>query len=371
MTRLEHCSDFEMSVPYGSIRGKIWHHNHQDEPAIHKDTVRVLGTCITYSFIYHLLLLIDSTIAALHGWQDNCGTFDRLIPLLPINLYIVAIDFPGHGLSSHLPAGCPYNDTMFVIELERIVQFLGWKDCAFTILGHSMGAAIAMFYACLYPSSVRRIISLDMIKPLTFPANKLAMKTREGIEQFLLLESKISTTNGVNNQTTITTPTNETPNSTTTPPLYDHQAAITKLISAHSVFGKITVEGAQILLKRGAKPSTIDPAKVYFTRDNRLKAILFQRLDNDSLAHYFEQLKCQLLIVKAQNGVRLDPDEISDRYIRLYREKCPKFDFVTIPGGHHVHLCSPENVHQTIIDFLDASSSADDDHHHAMNGQMA
>ncbi|OTF74001.1 serine hydrolase-like protein [Euroglyphus maynei] len=311
-----------MSVPYGAIRGKIWHHNSNDKAAIDDDTVRVL---------------------ALHGWQDNCGTFDRLIPLLPTNLYIVAVDFPGHGLSSHLPAGCPYNDTMFVIELERIVQFLGWKDRPFTILGHSMGAAIAMFYACLYPSSVRRIISLDMIKPLTFPANKLAAKTREGIEQFLLLESKLSMANGCCDATK------------SMPPLYDHQEAIDKLILAHSVFGKITVQGAEILLKRGARPSAADPNKVYFTRDNRLKAILFQRLDNDSLAHYFQRLECQLLIVKAENGVRLDPDEISDRYIRLYREKCPKFDLVTIPGGHHVHLCSPENVNQTIIDFLNAS----------------
>ncbi|XP_027196824.2 putative serine hydrolase [Dermatophagoides pteronyssinus] len=332
MIQLEHCSDFEMSVPYGAIRGKIWHHNCNDKPALDDDTVRVL---------------------ALHGWQDNCGTFDRLIPLLPSNLYIVAIDFPGHGLSSHLPAGCPYNDTMFVIELERIVQYLGWKDQPFTILGHSMGAAIAMFYACLYPSSVRRIISLDMIKPLTFPADKLAAKTREGIEQFLHLESKLCMTNGNNNG--VVGNGDQQKMKMSMPPLYDHQEAINKLISAHSIFGKITVEGAQILLKRGAKPSTKDENKVYFTRDNRLKAILFQRLDNDSLAHYFEQLECEIFIIKAQNGVRLDPDEISDRYIRLYREKCPKFDLITIPGGHHVHLCSPENVYQTIINFLNTS----------------
>ena len=43
MIQLEHCSDFEMSVPYGAIRGKIWHHNCNDKPALDDDTVRVLG----------------------------------------------------------------------------------------------------------------------------------------------------------------------------------------------------------------------------------------------------------------------------------------------------------------------------------------
>lgn len=42
-------------------------------------------------------------ILALHGFQDNAGTFDELINLLPANLSILAIDFPGHGQSSHLP----------------------------------------------------------------------------------------------------------------------------------------------------------------------------------------------------------------------------------------------------------------------------
>ena len=43
MIQLEHCSDFEMSVPYGAIRVKIWHHNCNDKPALDDYTVRVLG----------------------------------------------------------------------------------------------------------------------------------------------------------------------------------------------------------------------------------------------------------------------------------------------------------------------------------------
>jgi len=34
-------------------------------------------------------------VLALHGWQDNAGTFDKLIPMLPQNLYVVCLDFVG------------------------------------------------------------------------------------------------------------------------------------------------------------------------------------------------------------------------------------------------------------------------------------
>lgn len=215
-----------------------------------------------------------------------------------------------------------------------------------------MGAAIGLFYACLYPKTVQRIVALDMIKPLTFPSTKLAAKTREGIEQFLQLEAKSiagSVANGSSDSTDGT--------ASISIPLYELEEAVAKLISAHSVFGQITPEGAKHLLKRGAKPHADDSNKVYFTRDNRLKAMLFQRMDNDALIHYFGQLNCELLIVKAENGVKLDPEDVSTRYIDLYSKQCSRFEFVKVPGGHHVHLCEPHHVHPTVVNFIAGKQS--------------
>jgi pimeloyl-ACP methyl ester carboxylesterase len=57
-------------------------------------------------------------IVALHGWQDNCGTFDTLAPLLPKNVSLLAIDLPGHGLSSRVPDGMAYHflDNLFLMH---------------------------------------------------------------------------------------------------------------------------------------------------------------------------------------------------------------------------------------------------------------
>lgn len=67
-------------------------------------------------------------IVAIHGWQDNAGTFDKLIPLLPSNVAILAIDLPGHGLSSHLPSGQFYY--VFwdgLVILRRLVKYYNWN----------------------------------------------------------------------------------------------------------------------------------------------------------------------------------------------------------------------------------------------------
>lgn len=47
-------------------------------------------------------------LIALHGWQDNAGTFDGIGSLLPSDISMLAIDFPGHGRSSHYPKGQSY-----------------------------------------------------------------------------------------------------------------------------------------------------------------------------------------------------------------------------------------------------------------------
>lgn len=93
--------DLQIPTSYGHLSAKTWGTDGEDR-------LRVL---------------------AVHGWQDNAGTFNRLFPLLDhLNrLYIVALDLPGHGRSSHLPKGVPYTDMTWVIELKRTIDYLGWN----------------------------------------------------------------------------------------------------------------------------------------------------------------------------------------------------------------------------------------------------
>lgn len=61
---LQHIDDFVMSVPYGTIRGKIWRHS--EHSPIDDETIRILGiiyivyiVCIYYLYyLYPIILLI-------------------------------------------------------------------------------------------------------------------------------------------------------------------------------------------------------------------------------------------------------------------------------------------------------------------------
>lgn len=80
--------EIKIDVPWGFVAGK-WYGDRNQTPVI-----------------------------ALHGWQDNAGSFDRLIPLLPPCIPILAIDLPGHGKSSHYPTGMVSMKTIFFLTLS-------------------------------------------------------------------------------------------------------------------------------------------------------------------------------------------------------------------------------------------------------------
>lgn len=95
---------------------------------------------------------------ALHGWLDNANSFDRLAPELP-ELNLVALDFAGHGLSDHRPAGVHYQSLLDVQDVLAVADQLGWRR--FDLIGHSMGAAITCEVAGLVPERVGRTVMID------------------------------------------------------------------------------------------------------------------------------------------------------------------------------------------------------------------
>ncbi|MCG3171740.1 MAG: 2-succinyl-6-hydroxy-2,4-cyclohexadiene-1-carboxylate synthase [Pseudomonadales bacterium] len=97
-------------------------------------------------------------VLALHGWLDNAASFDALAPLLP-ERRIIALDLPGHGLSSHRGAGGTYNIWDDLPELLRFTAALGLERYA--LLGHSRGAGIATLLAAIAAPAVSSLVMLD------------------------------------------------------------------------------------------------------------------------------------------------------------------------------------------------------------------
>ncbi|XP_036154641.1 serine hydrolase-like protein 2 isoform X5 [Myotis myotis] len=138
-------SELKLAVPWGHIAAKAWGSQK------------------------------GSPILCLHGWLDNANSFDRLIPLLPRDFYYVAMDFGGHGLSSHYSPGLPYYYQNFVGEIRRVSAALKWDR--FSIMGHSFGGTVGGMFSCMFPEMVDKLILLDS-SPFALDSNPLPRVSR-------------------------------------------------------------------------------------------------------------------------------------------------------------------------------------------------
>ncbi|XP_011865750.1 PREDICTED: probable serine hydrolase isoform X2 [Vollenhovia emeryi] len=290
----EDFKEVQIPMPWGHIRGKWW------GPADKQPVV------------------------AIHGWQDNSGTFDGLAQLLP-NVALLSVDLPGHGLSSHLPPGQFYY--IFwdgVVVLRRIVKYYKWNKVK--LLGHSLGGAISFLYAASYPDEVDAIISLDIASPYVRDVKKMAPLTGEYIDKFLKYE--LLTLDNM--------------------PCYEHDEMLDIVENAYN--GSITKEGAEILMKRGMQPYEKD--KYYFSRDPRLKVSFLGILSLDLVLEYASQIKCAYLNIRAVPGMKFEQPENYMKVLDIIKLGARKFEYHEVKGTHHVHLNEPEKLAPIIKNFL-------------------
>lgn len=128
-------------------------------------------------------------VIAIHGWQDNAGSFDKLAPLITKRNYsILAIDLPGHGLSSKYHKGQFYYIFWDGIHLlRRIVKHFNWEKI--TIIGHSLGGAIAFLYAAAFPNDIVKYVSIDIASPAVRDPAKISKVLGDAVDKFLKYES--------------------------------------------------------------------------------------------------------------------------------------------------------------------------------------
>ncbi|KAK4298113.1 hypothetical protein Pmani_029526 [Petrolisthes manimaculis] len=214
MYELEEAKEIKIPIPSGYIAGKVWNEGGTSTP--------ILG---------------------LHGFMDNAGTWDTMAPLLPQCHSLVSIDLTGHGLSSRYPIGGFGHLISYVIIVERVMQHFGWNEV--NILGHSMGAGIGLLYAGTFPEKVKKLVMIDLIKPMSTPAADQPEKTALGISDLIKAESRLESN----------------------PPSYEYDVIIDKMVKSYG--NSLTEESAKILLKRG---SVRQPDGSYsFNYDPRLK----------------------------------------------------------------------------------------------------
>lgn len=95
-------------------------------------------------------------VLLVHGMVSDSTTWTRSAQLLAASgLRVIAPDLLGHGESSK-PAGGGYLITDFADSLSQLLAELGTGPV--TVVGHSLGGAVAMQLAYAHPELVRRLV---------------------------------------------------------------------------------------------------------------------------------------------------------------------------------------------------------------------
>ena len=103
----------------------------------------------------------DGPVAlCLHGILDQATVWeDVAIHLARRGYRVVAPDLRGHGHSQHVPPGGAYHLLDFVADADALVRRLGAESVA--LVGHSLGAVIALLLAAGRPGLVRELVLVE------------------------------------------------------------------------------------------------------------------------------------------------------------------------------------------------------------------
>ena len=253
-------------------------------------------------------------VLALHGWLDNAASFSKLAPLLP-DVELIAIDFPGHGRSQHLPDGCWYHYIDSVDEVLSVLDALGWTRA--TLLAHSMGAASASLAAATRPDRIEALWLIEALGPLsTEPENVLALLRRAHAQR---------TERGSRGLRTFAT-------------LADAVAARQQGVSG------LTSAAAMTLIERGTRAL---PGGWQWSSDPRLTLASPQRSTQAQVVASLRGIECPTLLILAEPAATfLPPAMILERASAV-----ADITVLHLPGSHHLHLEDPGPVAAAIAAF--------------------
>lgn len=98
-------------------------------------------------------------VVLLHGFSDNLMTWRRIVPALAVEHRVIAVDLPGHGATTRR-FRAPLLDGYAALVLE-VLDALGIHEPV-SLIGNSMGAAVATVFAGAHPERVDCAVLVGM-----------------------------------------------------------------------------------------------------------------------------------------------------------------------------------------------------------------
>lgn len=274
----------------------------------------------------------------LHGFQDNCASFDRLVPLLDGNSTYLCPDWPNHGRSSGTPYGVRWTMENYALTVKRVLDYVRWTT--FVCIGHSMGGQIGTLIAALYPEHVEKLVLLDAAGPVEMYPKEIVSRARRSLDELLKLEDRILS--GVNRS-----------------PEYGRPEEALGRVQQR-IYGALfsepremlTHDSGMTLMARYLRPGP--GGKYVLANDVRLKVTYSNFFSARQLKNIVESVTCPTLLMGATESQPFF-NSLYKVIVGLYAAN-PNFRLVMVDGNHDVHLNYAHRVASLVEDFLNDNS---------------
>jgi len=268
----------------------------------------------------------DNIVLCLHGWLDNAASFLPLMPYFQQCLsekHIVAIDWPGHGNSSHKSLDAHYHFIDWVYDLLQLFELNRWQQV--DIVAHSMGGMVASAFAAAFPEKVKSLTLIDSIGFISSKEEQTTKQLRDGMLSRFKSSMLNSQQVGVKKK--------------------NYHASIDSAVKARVNVSDLNYDHAKLIVERGI----IKEAQGYRWRsDARLRNTSPYRLTLKQAQQFILDIKCPVQLVYGSNGM----DMVSSG-IKIFGSLFDKFSSFELVGGHHVHMEQPQKTVELVKYFLD------------------
>ena len=250
----------------------------------------------------------------IHGGRDHCRNWDFVAPRLAERYTIYAPDLRGHGDSGWAIGGM-YSLPEFVLDVATLASNL---EAPLTLIGHSLGGAVALQYAGTFPERVSRVVAVEGWGPPVFAHQPAHGRMRQWIDHMHEMERR-------------------------QPRRYATIEEATRRMMEENPH--LTAEMARHLTEHGARRN--EDGTLSWKFDNYVRIRSPYEFNLEDASNIWAQIRSPVLLVKGAESWAADPDKdgrASD--IRDHRT-------VTIQSaGHWVHHDQLERFMDEVLDFL-------------------
>ena len=257
----------------------------------------------------------------IHGGRDHCRNWDWVAEHFAKDYHIIAPDLRGHG-DSQWEASGNYTQISYVYDIAQLLQQKNMHDV--TVIGHSLGGAIALMYTALFPERVKKLVAIEGMGPSPSLAAKQAEisindRVRSWVDDMRKLSGRL-------------------------PRRYDTLDDAFKRMRDENPH--LSEEQARHLTLHGANQN--EDGTYSWKFDNYVRVFSMSGLPNEEVKKMYGEISCPTLLMRGEESWASDP--VADGRTQCFN--CPIEYQSFANAGHWVHHDQLDGFVDRVSEFL-------------------